>query len=66
MNPKPFWKSKTFIVNAVVGILSAVAVFVPKVKELLPAEHATEAVGGLIAFANVVLRFVTKDPVTIS
>lgn len=55
---KPFWQSKTFWANVVMGA----AAFVPKVQEHLTPEKM--AIG--FSVANMLLRFVSKGKITIS
>ena len=65
-NTKPLWQSKTIIINAIMGIITAVAVFVPGaevVKEFLNA-HVAE-VGFVWSVINLILRAVTKDKIVL-
>jgi hypothetical protein len=55
---KPFWKSKTLWVNAIVAALGLVS-------SDTVSEHP-EAAAGFVAFINVVLRLVTKGSVALS
>lgn len=52
MNPKSILKSKTFWVNLVVGVAALLNAF--------PNEYTVEG----LAVANIVLRTITKQPVT--
>lgn len=55
---KPFWKSKTVIVNVVVAV--ALAFFgLPEVGA------APELIAGIVAVGNLVLRAITKEPIGI-
>ena len=58
---KPFWQSKTLITNAVIALA---AMFAPGVSEWIGANPQTMAM--LWVGINTVLRFLTKDKVTIS
>jgi len=57
---KPFWASKTLWVN-VVALVAAVTGSFGLLD--LDAETQTSIVAGVMAIANVALRFVTKSPV---
>lgn len=58
MQAKPIWQSKTFWANIVALAGTLVGT------EVLNAEMQGEIVAGIMAVLNVVLRFVTKQPVT--
>lgn len=62
-NKKP-WQSKTMVVNAVLGVLSAVALFMPGAEALAGwiNGHAAE-IGMGWSVLNIVLRAVTKDKI---
>lgn len=55
---KPFWKSKTFWANLIMGGVA----FIPPVQKHLTPEVAASA----ITIANVVLRLISKDKVTLN
>ncbi len=60
------WQSKTIILNALGGLLAASALFWPNsvfVSAWLTNNAATVAM--VWSFANVVLRFLTKDKITL-
>lgn len=60
------WQSKTILLNAVLGILAAVALLVPGasvVKDFITA-HAAE-IGVAWSVLGVLLRLVTKDKVVL-
>jgi len=59
---KEFWRSKTFWVNA----LALVAAFLPPIREFLVTQFglSSEWTVSLLAFVNVVLRFLTNQPIT--
>lgn len=63
MDSKPFWESKTFWINLVSAPLTYVAVKLGL--NLTPDLEAT-VVAGIIGGINIVLRFLTKDKVTLS
>lgn len=65
-NAKPAWQSKTMILNAIMGVITAVAVFVPGaevVKDFLNA-HMAE-VGFVWSVLNLILRAITKDAIVL-
>ena len=53
---KPFWKSKTMIVNVVSGVI----LFFFQMPEVTAAPELSALV---LAVANIILRVVTKEPV---
>lgn len=63
-SPKPVWASKTFIVNAIamVVMFASMAGFDLGLTEADTAQLAA----GIMTIVNIVLRFVTKSPVTIT
>jgi hypothetical protein len=62
MNAKPILKSRTFNVNAVlVGLIGILATFGIELPTGL-----YEALLGAIPLANIILRLVTKQPVTLT
>ena len=66
METKPAWTSKTIIVNAVLGMLAAVAVFVPgaEVARAWIGAHGAE-IGIGWSILNIVLRAITKDKISL-
>lgn len=64
MASKKPWASKTLIVNVVAFIGAISGVFGWDLG--LDAETQTALVGGIMAVVNIVLRLVTKQPVTLS
>jgi len=58
MESKPIWQSKTFYVNLIAGV--AMLAQAVTGKEVIP----LAAQGSILAVVNVILRFVTKQPVT--
>lgn len=67
METKKPWHSKTVVLNGIMGLLSAAALFVPgaeSVGQWLNG-HAAE-VGMAWGILNIVLRAVTKDKVSLS
>ncbi len=59
---KPIWASKTFWTNVIGGgamIASAAGMDLG-----LDEDTQTQIIGGILAVANVILRFVTTQPVT--
>lgn len=61
---KPFWQSKTILVQIIGGLAIIVGVFVPSVGDFLK-NYFSEA-GSAWAIVNIILRFVSKDKVSIS
>ncbi len=59
---KPIWKSKTFWVNIVAGILTGIEV--AGVTDMLSSGQQSSLAIGVIV-ANIVLRWLTVQPVTI-
>lgn len=55
---KPFWQSKTFWVNLVLGAGS----FVPAINKYL----SPEILAGVFTVVNIVLRFISKDKISIT
>ena len=55
---KPIWKSKTFWFN----VLGGIATFLLHAGAVLPPEWAAAA----LAIGNLLLRYVTKTPVTLT
>jgi hypothetical protein len=64
MDSKPFWASKTLWANIIGG---AVAIGTAFGLDLgLDAEAQTAIVGGIMTVINVILRFMTSAPVTVT
>ena len=64
-NKKP-WQSKTLVLNALMGLVACVALFVPAasvVSSFLSAN--APLVGAVWAMLNIVLRAVTKDKISL-
>ena len=57
---KPMWASKTVWANMLMAIVAVIAVWVPKVAEIVNAEAVTM----IFAMINIVLRMVTKDKIS--
>ena len=64
MEPKKPWQSKTIVVNAVLGLVGAVALFVPGADSLrvLISNHAPEIAMGW-SILNIILRAVTHGSI---
>ncbi len=60
------WQSKTLVVNAVLGVVAAVAVFLPGAQSVhdFITGHAAE-IGMGWSILNIILRAVTKDKVAL-
>lgn len=58
MTMKPFWKSKTVIVN----VVGAVALYFLGLEQV---QADPEIVALVAAIVNIVLRFMTKQPVSV-
>lgn len=67
MESKRPWQSKTVVLNAVMGLASAAALFLPGAESVggWLNSHAAE-VGMAWGILNIVLRAVTKDKVSLS
>lgn len=64
MDSKPFWTSKTLWVNVIAGAVAVGTAFGLNLG--LDADGQTAIVGGIMAVVNVILRFMTKAPVTVT
>lgn len=64
METKPWYSSKTILVNIVMGVALIVAQFNPSAAAFIK-DYLGEA-GAAWAVINVILRLVTKDKVSIS
>lgn len=67
METKKPWLSKTVIVNAVMGVVMAVAAFYPPAKVVSDfiSAHAAE-IGMVWGILNIILRAITKDKISLS
>lgn len=63
MDAKPWWASKTVWVNTLAGIAALSTAFGLHVG--LDPDAQAAIVGGIMAVANIALRLVTKQPVSI-
>ena len=61
MDGKPFYKSKTFWFNLLALIVAIANAF--GYAEFKPDPHVADLAMGMIAVMNLVLRFMTKEPV---
>lgn len=61
MDSKPVWQSKTFYFNLLVAVLPPLFHYLSGVN-LISAEQEAD----LLAFGNLVLRYFTKQPVTLA
>jgi hypothetical protein len=61
---KPFWQSKTILVNILMGIAMIVGQFNPSIQAMIQ-EYLGEA-GTAWALINIVLRLISKDKISIS
>ncbi len=61
---RPWWRSKTILVNIIMAIAMIVGQFNPSIQAMIQ-EYLGEA-GTAWALINIVLRLVTKDKVSIS
>lgn len=64
MDSKSIFTSKTFWVNVIAGIVAVGTAFGLKLD--IDADTQTAIVGGVMAVANIILRFMTKAPVTVT
>ena len=62
METKSFWQSKTLWANVIAGGVTLAGVFGINVG--LDAETQAQLVGGIMVVVNIVLRFITKTPIT--
>lgn len=62
MESKPFWASKTLWVNVLALVISVSTAFGLDLG--ISAEEQTAFVGGIMAVVNIILRLVTKAPVS--
>lgn len=60
---KPAYESKTVIFNTIIGAAGLIGAFCPPV--LAYAQAHTVLITEVIAFAGIVLRFVTKDKIAL-
>lgn len=60
---KPIWASKTMITN---GVALAASLLAATGKIDIPPDLQAEFVVAIFAIVNIVLRFVTKDPVSLT
>jgi hypothetical protein len=58
---KDFWKSKTLWFNALALIVIVVEAF--GYADFVPDENIAEYAAAVITIANVILRFVTREPI---
>ena len=67
MDSKKPWQSKTIFLNGTLGLVAFIAIFYPPasvVTEYLKAHAETVALAW--AFANIILRAVTKDKISLA
>ena len=60
---KEFWKSKTFWFNALFLVLTVAGVF--GYGEFAPDQDAKDIAMAVTLVVNLILRFVTKEPITV-
>lgn len=60
---KAFYESKTFWFNVLFGVIAIAGIF--GFAEFQPSADTLEIVGVIVAAVNIVLRFVTKEPVSL-
>lgn len=63
-NVKPWWQSKTILVNILMGLAMIIGQFNPSIQAMIQ-EYLGEA-GTAWALINIVLRLITKDKIVIS
>lgn len=67
MDSKPWYLSKTIILNLIVGLCASLAVVVPSLKSVSDWISSNASILGMFwAAANVALRFITKDKIGLS
>ena len=64
MDSKPWYMSRTLIVNVLAGIAAVAGAF--GVDLGLDSEAQSSIALGILAVANIILRFITKGPVTVT
>lgn len=64
MDSKPFWASKTLIVNVLAGFAAVAGAF--GIDAGLDPEAQAAIATGALAVINIILRFITKAPVTVT
>ena len=64
LETKKPWQSKSMVLNAIAGLISAVALFLPQASlaSEFMAKHAME-IGLVWSVANIILRAITKDKI---
>ncbi len=66
MNAIKPWQSKTILLNALMGVCAALVVFVPGLGHVSAwVQGHADMIGMVWAGLNVVLRFVTKDKISL-
>lgn len=60
---KEFWKSKTLYFNVLALVMLIAEAF--GYIDFVPSEHTAEYAAAVITIINVILRFVTKEPIKI-
>lgn len=63
-NSKPFWQSKTLIINVLAGAAAVAGAFGLDLG--LDTTTQAEIATGALAVINVILRLITKAPVTVA
>lgn len=58
---KPFYESKVFWFNILAGIIAVAGIF--GFGEYKPSADVLEIIGVVVAAINIILRFITKQPV---
>ena len=61
MEGKPFWESKTFWFNLLALVVAVASAF--GYREFQPDPEVLQLAVGIIALINLLLRFVTKQPI---
>lgn len=67
MQSKYPWESRTVVINAILGIVAAVALFLPaaNVVAVFIANHAAQIAMGW-SVLNIILRAITKDAIVLT
>ena len=63
MESKPFYESKVFWFNLLAGVVAVAGIF--GFASFQPSQDVVEIIGVIVAAVNIVLRFVTKQPVAL-
>lgn len=67
MDTKKPWQSKTILLNGIVGMAGFIAMFIPQASGIQDfINHNAMAIGSVWSVLNVVIRFISKDKVSLT